>query len=182
MRIEFTIKRGEYCLDKLNKALDNLEEYFGFLTLIFASLLIFTQVVLRFAFNYSLYWSEEMARYLIIWFIFIGSSIAVREKAHATVDVLFVYLPAFHKKLLSIVASVIAIIFCVLITVSGFQTIKNVVEFSNITPALEIPMYIPYLAIPFGSSLMLYRFIQILLDDVKQLRLGTENIQNEEGN
>ena len=139
-------------MKKLGKVIDHLEEYFSFFSLIFASLLIFVQVVLRYVFNYSLYWSEEVARYLIIWFIFIGSSIAVREKAHATVDLLLVYLPPRFKRILSILGSVIAIIFFVLIFQSGIQTIENVMQFNNVTPALGIPMYMPYLAIPVGSN------------------------------
>lgn len=154
-------------MKKLEKVIDHLEEYFGFFSLIFASLLIFVQVVLRYVFNYSLYWSEEVARYLIIWFIFIGSSIAVREKAHATVDLLLVYLPPLFKRILSILGSVIAIIFFVLIIQSGIQTIENVMQFNNVTPALGIPMYIPYLAIPVGSTLMILRFIQLIIAELR---------------
>ncbi|MCM3762069.1 TRAP transporter small permease [Alkalihalobacillus oceani] len=154
-------------MKKLGKVIDHLEEYFSFFSLIFASLLIFVQVVLRYVFNYSLYWSEEVARYLIIWFIFIGSSIAVREKAHATVDLLLVYLPPRFKRILSILGSVIAIIFFVLIFQSGIQTIENVMQFNNVTPALGIPMYMPYLAIPVGSTLMILRFIQLIIAELR---------------
>lgn len=163
-------------MKKLGKYLDNLEEYFGFFSLIFASLLIFVQVVLRYVFNYSLYWSEEMARYLIIWFIFIGSSIAVREKSHATVDLLLTYLPSRYKHILSMIGSSIAIIFFVMIIISGFQTIENVLRFSNTTPALGIPMFIPYLAIPVGSALMVFRFLQLISHDMRSFwkeRSGT---------
>ncbi|AXF58001.1 TRAP transporter small permease [Salicibibacter kimchii] len=154
-------------MTKLNKFLDHLEEYFGVISLIAASGLIFLNVVMRYVFNTSIPWSGEAARYLIIWFIFIGSSFAVRERAHAKVDVLVSYVSARVKKVLSILASFFAIIFCVFLIVSGIQTIQNVAAFSSITPALEIPMYIPYLAIPFGASLMLYRFIQLIVEDIK---------------
>lgn len=157
-----------------NKLLNHAEEYFGFVTLLGATFLVFVQVVLRYVFNYSLIWTEEMARYLIIWFIFIGSSIAVRERAHAKVDVLFSYVPPRIKKMLSISASSMGILFCVLITVSGWQMIKNVTQYTNVTPALEIPMYIPYLAIPIGGLLMGLRFLQLLLEDWKKVSLSKE--------
>ncbi|KHF39447.1 TRAP transporter small permease [Halalkalibacter okhensis] len=157
-------------MKKLVKVIDHLEEYFGFFSLIIASLLIFVQVVLRYVFNYSLYWSEEVARYLIIWFIFIGSSIAVREKSHATVDLLLVYLPPVFKRILSVLGSVIAIIFFSFIIQSGIKTIENVVQFNNVTPALGIPMFIPYLAIPVGSALMILRFIQLIIAELRDFK------------
>lgn len=166
----------------MNKVLDHLEEYFGFASLISASLLVFVQVVLRYVFNYSLYWSEEVARYLIIWFIFIGGSIAVREKAHAAVDIVGMYLSPVFKRLLSILASVIAIIFFIFLIISGIQTVHNVIVFSNVTPALGIPMYIPYLSIPVGSALMVYRFLQILWSDLKLIKSDSNKNVHEEGN
>ncbi|MEK3886136.1 TRAP transporter small permease [Bacillus sp. FSL K6-3431] len=155
---------------KANKILDYLEEYVAVSTLIFTSLLVFTQVVLRYLFNYSLHWSEEVARYLIVWFIFIGSSIAVREKAHAAVDAVVIYLPSIFKKIFSILANATAMGFCIIIILSGCKAILNVVQYDSVTPSLGIPMYIPYLAIPVGGALMLLRFFQILLDDIKTFR------------
>ncbi|MFB5660464.1 TRAP transporter small permease [Alteribacillus sp. HJP-4] len=157
-------------MGKVNKVLNNLEEYFGFFTLMLATLLIFVQVVMRYVFNESIMWSAELARYLIIWFIFIGSSIAVRERAHAKVDVLITYVPTFYKKLLEIAASFTAIIFCGFIFISGIQTIDNVTQFANYTPALRLPMFIPYLAIPVGAVLMGLRFFQLIWEDLQILR------------
>ncbi|WP_018923505.1 TRAP transporter small permease [Salsuginibacillus kocurii] len=157
-------------MGKLNKYLNHLEEYFGVLSLIIATVLIFVQVVLRYVFNYSIIWSEEMARYLIIWFIFIGSSIAVRERAHAKVDVLVAYVPPLYKRILSILASAMAIVFCILIIVAGWQAIETVTQYSNFTPALGIPMYIPYLALPVGAALMIIRFSQLIWEDIQGFR------------
>lgn len=162
----------------MNKVLDYLEEYFAFFSLLIASVLIFIQVVLRYFFNTSIPWSQELARYLIIWFIFIGSSIAVRERAHAKVDILTSFGSPIFKKVLSILASLIGVIFCIFIIVSGIQTIQNVTAFTNLTPALEIPMYIPYLAIPVGGALMLYRFLQIIVEDIKGKR-DSHNIEGD---
>lgn len=155
-------------MSAINKILDNLEEYFAIFSLIIASGLIFLNVILRYFFGMSLSWSGEASRYLIIWFIFIGGSLTAREREHAKVDVLTTYLPPKFKKTLSIIASVFAIIFCAFLIVSGIQVIQNIFAYPSLTPAMEIPMYIPYLAIPVGASLMLYRFLQNMIEDIKE--------------
>lgn len=152
-------------MEKVNKVLNHIEEYFAVTSLIFASLLVFVQVVLRYAFNISLVWSEETARYIIIWVILIGSSIAVREKAHATVDALVAFLPPLLQRIFSILANLMGVIFCFILVRSGTITVLNVIEFNNVTPAMGIPMAIPYLSLPVGGALMLYRFIQLLFED-----------------
>jgi C4-dicarboxylate transporter, DctQ subunit len=154
-------------LNRINHYLNHFEEYVGVISLIFTSLIVFVQVVLRYVFNYSLSWSEETARYLIVWFVFIGSSIAVREKAHATMDALVTYLPEKGKRIFSILANTISIIFCVILIWSGIKIVSGVIEFATVTPAIGLPMYIPYLAIPVGAALMLIRFLQILIQDIK---------------
>ncbi|PLT29394.1 TRAP transporter small permease [Peribacillus deserti] len=157
-------------MKRTNQFLNHFEEYLGFVSLVFTSLLIFVQVVLRYVFNYSLSWSEEAARFLIVWFIFIGSSIAVREKAHATVDALVVILPARWKGSFSILANLISISFCVVLIWSSCVMISNVIAFGSVTPAIGMPMYIPYLAVPVGTALMLIRFVQLLVTDIKNIR------------
>ncbi|MCD8510754.1 MAG: TRAP transporter small permease [Bacillus sp. (in: Bacteria)] len=156
-------------LSMINRVFNFLEEYIAVSLLIFTSLLVFWQVVLRFVFNTSLYWGDEVARYLIIWFIFIGSSIAVREKAHATVDLVVTYLSRRLKLIVGIVAYLVSIVFCVLLIRASMGTIENVMSFGSVTPALGIPMYIPYLAIPVGTSLMLIRFIQAIVENIREL-------------
>ncbi|PWA11827.1 TRAP transporter small permease [Pueribacillus theae] len=169
-------------MGKMNNILNHFEEYIGVLSLILTSFIVFVQVVLRYVFNYSLHWSEEVARYLIIWFIFIGSSIAVREKAHAAVDVLVVYLPSYLKKVFSLLANFVGILFCLILIVSGYETVLNVIKFGNVTPSLGLPMYIPYLALPVGGFLMMIRFLQLFISDIKSFRNpnGLSDERNEE--
>lgn len=157
-------------MGRLNKSLNQIEECLAVTTLLGASLLIFIQVVLRYLFNESIFWSEEAARYLIIWCIFIGSSIAVREKAHATVDAIVVILPTNFKKLFFIMANLAGIAFCIILIWSGTLVVSNVLNYGNVTPTLGISMAVPYLAVPVGGALMLYRFSQLLIDDIKNLK------------
>lgn len=51
---------------------NSLEAHLLVISLAFTTLLIFVQVVMRYVFNNSLSWSEELARYVFIWQIWLG--------------------------------------------------------------------------------------------------------------
>ena len=57
---------------------DNIELYICVFLMSFMTLLVFVQVVMRYVFNNSLSWSEELARYTFIWLIYIGISYGCR--------------------------------------------------------------------------------------------------------
>lgn len=160
-------------MKKLDKVLNYIEEYSASSLLIFTSLLVFVQAFLRYAFNYSLHWSEETARHLIVWFIFIGSSIAVREKAHVTIDVIIGRLPNKMRKVVEIIASIISIVFTILIILAGIAMVNNAIKFNARSSVTGSSLIYAYLAIPVGAGLMLIRFIQELAGKVKEFGKST---------
>ncbi len=143
------------------------EEHIPATLMIVTSLTIFVQVVLRYVFGQSIVWAEEFARYGIVWFVFLGSSLAVRQGAHASVDVLVKLLPGVARRGVEILAIAISIAYCLMVTRFGLDLVFRVRAMGNITPTLEIPMFIPYLAIPVGCALMAIRYIMELIAKIK---------------
>ncbi|TVR67046.1 MAG: TRAP transporter small permease [Spirochaetaceae bacterium] len=144
-----------------------LETYFTGVLMLVSSLMIFLQVVLRYVFSYSIIWVEEFARYSIVWFIFLGASLAVREGKHASVDVLIRLLPPRVQKFFDVLDIVISMIFTLVVLWFGIRMVVRIGQIGNITPALQIPMYIPYLAIPIGALMMTWRFLEKLLETLR---------------
>ena len=66
-------------MEKLIKPLKWIENGIAVLTMSTVSLLVFGQVISRYFFEYTPVWSEELARFLIVWSIFIGVAIGVRK-------------------------------------------------------------------------------------------------------
>lgn len=143
------------------------EEHIPSILMIVTSLTIFIQVVLRYVFGQSIVWAEEFARYGIVWFVFLGSSFAVKQGAHASVDVLVKLLPGVARRSVEILAILVSIAYCLMVTRFGLDLVIRVRAMGNITPTLEIPMFIPYLAIPFGCALMAIRYIMELIAKIK---------------
>ncbi|MDR3073379.1 MAG: TRAP transporter small permease, partial [Deltaproteobacteria bacterium] len=100
---------------------EHLEEAVIFTTLSSMSLIIAVQVVMRYGFQASLSWSEEVSRYLFIWLVYVGISYGVKKSAHVSVTVLDLVLSKRAKHLLKLITAVIFLVFSVIIVYYGWQ-------------------------------------------------------------
>lgn len=66
--------------------------------------MVFGNVVLRYGFNSGIAVSEEVSRWLFLWVIFMGATVAVYEKAHMGTDMLVLLLPPSVQKAVSVIA------------------------------------------------------------------------------
>jgi len=80
------------------------------------TILIFTNVILRYIFHSGITWAEEMSRFMFIWMVFLGSILVLKEGTHIGVDMLVRRVPENLRKLLLFIGNLIilAIAFIVL--------------------------------------------------------------------
>lgn len=136
-----------------------LERDFLGATILFTSLLLLANVILRYIFNYSIYWAEELVRYLMVWVIFLGSSQVAKHEGHITVDILYRAVGPKVKVFLDYLVNVVAILFCLVLAYYSYHQTMRVYSSQQISPALELPMWLTYLSIPLGSFLMAIRYL-----------------------
>jgi C4-dicarboxylate transporter, DctQ subunit len=130
--------------------------------LAFTSVLLFVNVVLRYVFLAPINWAEELTLYLMVWIVFIGGSIAVRTRGHIAIDLLPLLLsPANRKRLMLLVALAALAFFAVFFWYSLQHTLR-VHSISQLTPVMQAPMWLTYLAMPVGSFLMGLRTMQMI--------------------
>ena len=151
-------------IDRLNKVL----KIFLVASLTVMLIALFLQVVLRYLFNYSLSWTAELSRYLMIWITFVGAAIAVRHNRLIKVEILLLKMPPGMKKGVQITAAVISFAFYILLIVYGISILQTVK--GQHSSALQLSMAIPYAAIPVGALLMLGNTIAAILDRGKGAR------------
>lgn len=144
---------------KLEKALDARMEairkvVYATIILLFASqvVVVFSQVVWRFAFNNPFSWSEELARYMQVWLILLTSSVCIRKSRHLAVDYLSHHLSFKVQKILKLVSLLGIMAYVIVMVVFGIQMIT--VTASQTTPAMQIPIGLVYLAFPIAGILM----------------------------
>ncbi|WP_213422490.1 TRAP transporter small permease [Bhargavaea massiliensis] len=147
----------------------NLEEYLLMFLSVFTVVVIFSQVVMRYLFNNSLTWSEEIARYAFIWMIYIGVSYGVKRNAHLAVDILPIMFKEKGKLVFAIIADFFFLIFTIIVTIYGLDIIAKITRESA---ALEIPMSYVYTAPVAGMGLTIIRLLQRFVLHYKVLRQG----------
>lgn len=123
------------------------------------SLIIFGQVVSRYFFNYTPDWSEELSRYLIVWTIFIGTAIGVRSNIHIGVDALLRLLPEKFKLFMEVMLNLIGIVVSLVLIWLSAEFIKETLDYEQVSPSMQIPMALPYLAMPVGLGFAVFHFI-----------------------
>jgi C4-dicarboxylate transporter DctQ subunit len=158
-------------MKSVSRVLGWIEDGLCALALGSVSLIICGQVVSRYVFNYTPSWSEELSRYLIVWTIFIGTAVGVRKNIHIGVDAFIRLAPRWMKVTLEVLLNLIgAAVSSVLIYLSVLF-IMDTIEYEQLSPAMQIPMYLPYLAMPVGLSFAVVHFLH---DVVKLLASGEE--------
>ncbi len=110
----------------------------------------------------KLTWAQEACIYLFVWMAKFGAAYGVRIGIHVGVDMVVMKLNDKWKRIVTIIAMSGGIVFTAILVWIGSTFVYHVGVGGQISADLEIPMWIVYLAVPLGSALMCFRFIQAL--------------------
>jgi len=155
------------------KFLDHLEEWFIAFLMAAATLIIFVAVVHRYAsglpipvvqdflLRLNTSWAQELTIYLFVWMAKFGAAYGVRTGIHVGVDVLINRLNTPLKKKFILFGLLAGASFTGIIAALGADFVYELSGTSSTSEVLELPIWIVYLAIPLGSSLMCFRFLQV---------------------
>lgn len=116
-------------MKKLLKILDeHAEDVLAVILMSAATLIIVIQVIMRYLFKNSLSWSEEMARYLFVWMTFISISYGIKMRKHVKIEAALSLFPKSIRPLVVIIGDIFSLVWCVFVTVVGFNLIGKVVR------------------------------------------------------
>ncbi|MBQ7085503.1 MAG: TRAP transporter small permease [Anaerotignum sp.] len=160
----------------LKKIWDNLEEFI-IVPLIFAmSIIIFIQVIMRYVFQNSLTWSEELARYLFVWLVYFSVSFTARRQKHIRIDAAINLYPKKLRPYIDILSEIIVLAFSIFIAVTGVTVFQKIAWSGQMSPAIGIPMQIVYAAPMVGMALTAIRQVQCIIGKIKNLKNNTEEV------
>src|SRR5215467_11605617 len=155
----------------LLRVLDRLEEILIAVLIAAATLLIFVAVVHRYAFGIHLLhpymqaihlsWAQELCIYMFVWMAKFGAAYGVRTGIHVGVDVALARLDGRSYYRVVLFGLLCGAAFTGVIGTFGAHFVWEMAQTEQTSPDLELPSWLVYLAIPAGSYLMCFRFLQV---------------------
>ena len=153
----------------MEKTLNITRKIINYLVIIFfvyMVLAVFYQVLGRYVFNYKLGAAAETATMAQIWMILLASGIAMRKNMHVGVDILLRKLNVKAQKIIVTVSTIVITIFLIMVLKGSVQLI--IVGAQSTSPAISIPMWIPYLSIPIGIVYIMLELLILTFNKLKQ--------------
>jgi TRAP-type transport system small permease protein len=128
--------------------------------------LVFTNVVLRYAFNSGIAVSEELSRWLFVWLTFMGAIIALNERTHLGTDTLVSRIPVLGKKICLVIGHLAMLFICWLLFKGALDQV--IINWETTSAAMETSMAIFYSS----GVLLAVSGAVILLNDLWRLLTG----------
>lgn len=143
---------------------DNVNRIVYWLTAFLVLLMVvnvFTGVVARYVFNNAIYWTEELARYLMIWCGYLAMSMVVRGEENVAVTFVLGWMPLKLRRFFKVLGHLAIGVFLAIVFTESIKYMKLLRI--QTTPALQLPMAIPYLSVTVGSILMFIENLVLMI-------------------
>lgn len=154
-------------LSALRLGIDGFNRVIGWLLallLLVMTVLIFWQFFARFVVGKPLFFSEEIARFAMIWLTFIGAGYAYRKGLLISVDIVLEYAGPRLATVMRVLIILCSLSFALILVHYGFNLVERVSH--QIAPSTRVSMMWPYLAVPLGGLVIVVNSLGLLLDEV----------------
>jgi len=156
-------------MKKVLNFLDNrLEETLCIILMICMTAIITAQVFFRYA-SIQMPWTEELARYMFVWVIYLGCTAAIRKRKHLKIDAVQLLFGPRVNFVLDIISNIVFMIFCGFLLFHGADLLYKIGFIQHQTsPAMRMPMIIPYSSWWICSFIMEFRLVQDTIARIKE--------------
>lgn len=138
----------------------HLEELICCVCLAAIAVSVFSQVIARYLFQVALHWTEEVAAISMVWAVYLGASLCVRERFHIRIVVAVQALPERFGRWVVFLADVLWAFFCLFMMKVAWDYLGVLWKFTSVSPSLGIDQFYPQSILMIGYALMLIRLIQ----------------------
>ncbi|HLS42172.1 MAG TPA: TRAP transporter small permease [Paenalcaligenes sp.] len=125
-------------------------------------LLLQVRSIYRSVAGVNMLWAQELCIYLFVWMAKFGAAYGVRLGIHVGVDVLVNAVSPAKQKVLIVISLLAGALFTALVAWIGGSFVYDISQTAQVSADLEVPVWIVYLAVPVGSLLMCFRFLEEL--------------------
>jgi TRAP-type C4-dicarboxylate transport system permease small subunit len=146
-------------LKKIVKTLDRILDTICVLSLVSLAFIVSFQVAMRYIFSKPLSWTEELARFLLIWLIYIGCIAAMRDRKHITIDIIRNVVSKSTSRKVYIIQKIVSLIFLIMLFVYGIKMVLLNIGYTSTVN--EIRLDLLYLCIPISAFGMLLYLVTL---------------------
>jgi len=140
-------------MERMSTIINRLAETALLLIISVMACVVFVEVLFRYALMLPLFWTEEFARYCLVWSSLLGASVALKRGEHIAVAFFVDRIPGSMGPQAAFFVSIFIALFLTVILWGGVHLVT--LTRHQLSPAMRIPMAWPYLAIPISSLIML---------------------------
>ncbi len=131
---------------------------------------IFMQVVLRYGFKASTTWADEIARYCMIWTVFLACPVGYRRHCHIKVDVLTRKFTPGFRRVMEFLMYLLQIVFLGILLKASHQYILKIGR--QLSQTLKVDMRLVFMAVVIGAVLMIVFILEAMYKDCMLVWLG----------
>lgn len=106
-------------------------------------------------------WAQELCIFMFVWMAKFGAAYGVRTGIHVGVDIVLNNVSEARRRALIYFGLFAGALFTLVVGTLGAKFVWHIYQFGQVSAVLEAPMWIVYLAIPLGSFLMCFRFLEV---------------------
>ena len=159
-------------IKKVDKIYTIVEDHMLALLMGLMALAIFSQIICRNFLGTSLPWSEELARYCMIWIGFFGIGAGLKENAHIGFEAIINLLPKRILYFVSLLTKVVIAALCLIFFFLSLQLTINLYGTGQKAPTLQIPIALVYMVIPIGFFFGFIRSVTQIAASLLNRKMG----------
>ena len=146
---------------------DHFEELVLGLLLVFISIVMMWQIIMRYVFSSSLSWAEEACRYAWILSTFLSIGFCMKKGSELKVDILAQSLPVKTRRTLELLIQIFVTVLMCYMFIASFEAIGNAYFAKQVSSAMRMPFYWLYIGASIGYGIGLLRSIQLVVKMIK---------------
>ena len=167
------MKRVGKLLALIIEGLTHLTGWIAALSLVAAAIIVTEGVIVRKVFGVSTIWQIEASVFLLIFVVFTGSAFVQKNEHHLNVDLVVIHLSPKTREITLIVVSIISCILAVVLAWYAWPMWWEAVVNNEHSESLwGPPLWIPYLFLPLGMTLLFFQYILYILNKINAVRRG----------
>jgi len=144
-------------MERVSDIINRCTEVAVFIIISAMAIVVFIEVMFRYVLWFPLFWTEEFARYCLVWSSLLAAGIALKRGQHIAVTFVAERFPKQIRTVAGLGGDILVAILLAVILWGGIYLV--ILTRHQLSPAMRLSMSLPYMAIPTGSAIMLFHVL-----------------------